>query len=406
MQKTKTSAKNAVDLDDLARVGGRLKALIDQLGAIFPERETLLKQAMYALLTKEHVLVFGTFGTGKSDLLGCLFEAIEGSRAFGIALSKYMTEANVIGIPDPSRMREEGVIHYRRDGGILDADFVELDEMLDANWPLLRCLLGILNERQFKRGRQVEDAKLHTAVACTNGDPVELVKKEPQLGAVVDRFMFHCKVQYLTTEDSRMQMYDKYLHGALPTAKIALDDLKRVSDVCTEANQIDDERIVRTFDRVVQAFIEKTKKVVSDRRRCKLLQIVEAAALLNGRYDVHEEDILEIRWGLCTGGLEAEFKAFDEVAKPIVEKAIAERPQSVDEVQVKLLKQFEASIPVIDACDDAELLTRFRAIKKLLGDVDGVRPQLPSTQKLQKEILLILKARESKALERLGSGAS
>ena len=85
MQKSKTSLRGSVELDRVADIGTRLRALIDQLGAIFPERETLLRQALYALLTKEHVLVFGTHGTGKSDLLGCLYRSIEGARHFGIA---------------------------------------------------------------------------------------------------------------------------------------------------------------------------------------------------------------------------------------------------------------------------------------------------------------------------------
>lgn len=396
---------NGVDLARVGKIGQQLRDLVEQLAGIFPERESLLQQILYALLTKEHVLVFGTFGTGKSDLLHTLFDSFTGSRVFSIALTKFMSEANVIGIPDPSRLRDSGEVHYRRDGGILDADFAELDELLDSNAPLLRVLLGILNERQFKRGRQVEDANLHTAVACTNGIPDEEIKKHPELGAVLDRFLFQCSVGYLQTAESRHQMYRKYLSGAQPTVKIELADLKFISGVVTDANQIKDEYLVQVYDRIVTAYCEQAKLTISDRRRCKLLQLAEANALLYGRYDVDLEDLLAVKWGLCRGGNVDGLKKFDEVAKPIMDKAKAERPQSVDEVQNKLLDELQAKAPAMPTkCDNGQLVDICRQVVALIKDVEGVKPQLPSTCERQKKLLKDLTDRKSQIMTSITAG--
>lgn len=405
MKQTKATASN-VDLAEIARIGEDVRRLIEQIGTIFPEREHLLQQVLYALLTKEHVLVFGTHGTGKSDLLQTVFGTFEGARVFSIALSKFMSEANVIGIPDPALMREKGEVRYRRDGGILDADFAELDELFDSNWPLLRVLLGILNERSFKRGRQVEDANLHTAVACTNGSPEAEVKKQPELAAVVDRFLFHCRVQYLAKPESRHAMYLKYLAGAKPSVKVTLRDLKKLSDVVTDANQISDEHLIRTYDRIVTAYVEKTKQVVSDRRRCKLLQLVEANALLFGRYDVDLEDLTAVKWGLCLGGDDAQHKAFDETAAMIIADAKKERPQSVDEVQTKLLAEYEGKLPAppAKAAPGEQLVEFCRQMTALGKEVEDVRPQLPSTLERKKKLLTAIGKRKDEVLQRIANG--
>src|SRR5262249_21679936 len=147
-----------------------------------PERDHLVSQIVYALLTRENVLIHGVYGTGKTDLVNAVFGAFETPTLFSIALTKFMSEAHVIGVPDPRELREEGNLRYQRDGGILDAHLVELDEIFDANAPLLRVLLGILNERTFKRGRQIEPANLHSAIASTNGDPEQVIRNAPELG--------------------------------------------------------------------------------------------------------------------------------------------------------------------------------------------------------------------------------
>src|SRR5262249_17560115 len=144
---------------------------------------------------------------------------------FSIALTKFMSEAHVIGVPDPRELREEGNLRYQRDGGILDAHLVELDEIFDANAPLLRVLLGILNERTFKRGRQIEPANLHSAIASTNGDPEQVIRNAPELGAVIDRFLFISKVNYLANQESRRKMYRKFVEDRRPEVKIPFQDL-------------------------------------------------------------------------------------------------------------------------------------------------------------------------------------
>lgn len=394
MQSTRP-ARNGVDANRIADVGEKLRTLGTELRFMFPEREHLIQQIIYALITREHVLVSGTFGTAKSDLLLTLFKIFPDAKMFPIELSRFMTEANIIGIPDPKKMREEGIVHYQRDGGILDADFVELDEFLDASEPLLRVLLGILNERQFKRGRQVEDARLHTAVACTNVDPDEALSKQPGLGAVLDRFLFHCKVGYLHAEENRRRMYQKFLNGEAPSVEIKLDDLKYLSWVAVDTNLFSNPYFIEVYDQIVEAFKNQVPgAIISDRRRCKLLQLVAANALLWGRYEIDIEDLMSIRWGLCMGGDTAQYDIFDKVAEPLIKAAKQNVPQNVDELQKKLLAELSLKIPdVSHQCSNDVLVNISRELVRLSKEVEEIKPTIASTEDEKKKVLSAIQKR-------------
>jgi MoxR-like ATPase len=387
MARTKSSQPQ-IDLTRIAAIGATLRKMTKELAEIFPERGDLIQQILYALLTREHVLVFGTYGTGKSDLLRTLFDRISGSTLFSIGMSKFMTEGSLIGAPDPRRMRDTGELWYRREGGILDCHFAELDELFDSNAPLLRVLLGILHERQLKRGRQTEIAKLHTAIACTNGEPDQEVKRAPELGAVIDRFLFQCRVGYLTKGESRRQMYEKYLSGRTLDVELKLEDLVYLSSVVVDANQITDPQFIAVYDELIEACQERLGIIISDRRKCKLLQLAEANALLFGRYEVTYEDLLAIRWGLCRGGDSAQQSTFDAVAGPIIEKAQKSVQQSIDVVQIQLLNELAGRMPTVpDQADPTQLVETSRSLHVLHREIEAVRPQLPSTEDKKRKLL-------------------
>jgi MoxR-like ATPase len=400
-----TKSAQSIDLARVASIGDKLQTLSTQVISIFPEREDLVHQILNAILTREHVMVTGVFGTGKSDLINTIFECFTGARRFSVALTKFMTESHVIGTPDIKRMRQKGEIHYSRDGGILEADFAEFDEFLDANSPLLRVLLQILNERQFKRGRQIEGANLHTAIACTNGDPAEEVKKDAKLGAVIDRFMFQCNVSYLTETDSRLRMYEKYLAGKIPSIKIDFEELKYVSGIVVSANQIGSPLIIQTFDQIVESFCKETRQVLSDRRKCKLLQLVEASALMFGRYEVTFEDLDNVKYGICRGH-EHEFRQiFDKVAKPIIEKAVQMQQQSIDEVQLRLLQELRAQVPAPQpSYTKEELVDLVRVLNNFKKKIEDVRPQLASTLKERDELRKYIDERLETTLDMITKG--
>jgi MoxR-like ATPase len=258
--------------------------------------------------------------------------------------------------------------------------------MLDANGPALRTLLGILNEHQFKRGRQQENANLHTAIASTNESPENAVKKDGSLGAVLDRFIFHGEVDYLETPESRLKMYAKYLSGAKPSTTITYEEVQAASGIVTGPCQIDNPVILETYDKVLTRFRDTNPSIsISDRRACKLMKCMEANAILNGRYEVQLDDIYAVGYGLCVAGNEKEFETFYQIAK---EEIDAKKAEATDEVVMKLLESYEQQIPALGPNPTAdELRAIMKSVHQLRSDCEAqVTADNPTARK--KEAIL------------------
>jgi MoxR-like ATPase len=380
-----------MDAQQLNTFGEHMRQLIAAAGQLFPERDHLIHQIVYALLTREHVLVDGLFGTAKTALMNTIFGAFMGQQTFSITMTKFMTEAHLIGIPDPKELRESGVLRYRPEGGILEANFAELDEILDASPPLLRVLLGILNERRFNRGKQIEMARLHTAIAATNGAPDLYLKADPALGAVLDRFLFWSKVEYLKHPEARLRMYRNFLRGAKLGVQMPFEQLHAaadlVEDLCHATEK--DPDIINTYDQLIEAYCSvQTGHVISDRRRCLALKLIGASAVLHGRYASTLEDLMAVRWALCVGNDPKQHEVFAQMAQPIVDTAILARQQTVDQLQNKLLDEYAARIPTVPQhCSPAALVDLYKRCHALHKDLEGVKPQLPSTSERQQTLL-------------------
>jgi len=372
---------DAQQLAALGDIGNRLLQLVSQLKKINPERDFVFDQILLALLTREHTLIYGPTGTGKTYLAQMLFGSFEGATVFQYAMSKQTTEAHLYGPINVKLLREDGHMRYNTAGTIVEADFAEMDEFLDGPVPLLRALLGIFHERQFKKGAQQTTVPLHTAVACTNIDPELAVKQNPELAAVVDRFLFQARVDYLTDGAARRRMYSSYLAGEQPLVSVTLQELRAISNVVVEANQITDADFIATYDQVIQDLRKAYagKLTISDRKACKMLGIVEARALLLGRFDVHPEDIVGIRYALFHD--DKEFPRFDEVTQPVIQKAIEGMQTDIDKTVRELIEQLSKDLPPTptDASDGALLVQTRRQLEQVMKSVKETVPKLAST---------------------------
>jgi hypothetical protein len=118
------------------------------------------------------------------------------------------------------------------------------------------------------------------------------------------------------------------------------------------------------------------------------LQIPEANALLYGRYEVVPDDLLSVRWGLCTGGCPDEFEQFDRVAKPLIEEANASRAQDIDKLQLQLLTKYETGIPSVPSnASSNDLVDLMRKISGMIKDVQGIHPSLATTDDAKRRLL-------------------
>ncbi|MCX6758602.1 MAG: AAA family ATPase [Candidatus Nealsonbacteria bacterium] len=400
----------STDSKKIAETLRSIRELQEQLNRMFPERETLITQLIYALLTREHVLVFGTYGTGKSLLIGRFFKAFIGGKFFSVELSKYMTESNLIGMPNPKKMREDGIVWYETKNTMIDSDLVELDEVLDANACTLRTTLGILNERRFNRGPQTETAVLHTAVASTNANPEEVVQKTPALGAVIDRFLLQTEVKWLEGDESRCRMLEQYLCGSQPTVQIPFEDVKALAEAVDNV-EFNDLAIIKLYNQILQGCKSKIGRVISDRRACQALKLAKANALLSGRQVVSPDDLYATMWAFCYGHDAKSQEDFKVVAKPLIEKAMAELKPDMMNTQMMLLDELEKKLANLKSGNGngssahipEELLLTHRGLLRLQSDIGKIQPGYVAVKERRDRLLTSVGA-ASKEVSRLMAG--
>lgn len=317
----------------------KLKKFQTMLGEAFQEREEVIQGILLALLTKQHVMFLGVHGTAKSLLGTSVFKAFTDSELFTQQFTKAMTEDLVFGIPNIKTMQEKGIIVHEVEGMLPTADFAFLEEFMDASEGVLRSTLDILNERQFRKGRQQLQCPLRTAIATTN-----FLEEPESVAAVLDRFLVKLKVNSLEEEEAIKQMLINYSAGKkynYPTFSLEELDMlyEAVTNVRVEEGQID------LYIELLRMVVKQSgaQLFVSDRRRCWALQLACASAVLDGRDTLVDSDLEVCRYGLIRVGADEEEKWFEEAISTIM------KDRKEVSIQNERLNTIEAAIEKISA---------------------------------------------------------
>lgn len=406
-QTNQQTAQARPSIDSIKNLSKDLTGFSQEMKDFFREREYLVDMTVYALLMREHVLIFGAYGTGKSEFTGCVFEAIQGERNFAVTLNKFMNESHIIGTPDVKKMREEGKIIYNAEGGLLEAHLLELNEIFDSNGPLLRTLLDILNERQFKRGFQHVQADLRSAFATTNGNPEKIIREYPELDAVIDRFILQTNVNYINEKENRLAMYARNAKRERISSSVQFDQLDLISSYLCSGQVEIPSYILESYDDILEDFTKQTSQVISDRRKCKVLGLIQADALKNGTDVVDPENLLAIRWGLCKGHDKDKHETFMKIAEPHMEKAKSKRTFVPDLAEIRLFEEWEAKIPSLPKTpNNDELVKTMRALEEMANDIKKITPKLPTTQTRQVKLLERVEKTKSDVLHQICNNPS
>lgn len=276
-------------------------------------REQLVIQTLFALLTREHQLIFSRTGTAKSLYGRTIFSQFDGE-LFSCQLTQGTTEETLVGAYDLERFKQ-GSIWHRTDRSIVTADFAFLDEFLDANDMVMRTLLGILNEREFSKGEQQEKANLHTAIATAN-----YVRRSGASEAVLDRLIFKA---HLRPDGSHLEqllidkVYEEY-NGrvVIPGKRIPVWVLRDITKIIKGENPEQKiaapnvilflkNQLVRNYiDRLYEARKKMDNKAerpyVSPRTIAKIRDVMNASAMLHGRTELSPTDLYALEYVLTT----------------------------------------------------------------------------------------------------------
>ncbi|MBL8615355.1 MAG: AAA family ATPase [Deltaproteobacteria bacterium] len=250
----------------------RLRAALGQATAGLVGREAIAELVLLCAVAGEHMLVVGPPGTAKSAAVRRVAQAL-GAQTFEYLLGRFTEPAELFGPVDLRRLRE-GELVVETTGMLPEAEIAFLDELFLGSTAILNSLLGLLNERRFRRGRTTLTVPLRVCVGACNHLP-----EDPALAALADRFLLRVFVDALP--DARLE--ELLEAGAAPVAEAPpaahvadLDALRAAADAV-------DLGPARPALAEALRTLRAGGVPLSDRRMVRSQRLVAAAAALAGR---------------------------------------------------------------------------------------------------------------------------
>ncbi|MFE2917088.1 AAA family ATPase [Kitasatospora indigofera] len=259
-------------------------AAVAAAGRGMTDRETVAEVVTLCAVAGEHLLVVGPPGTAKSEAVRRVAGQF-GGRYFEYLLGRF-TEPNELFGPVDLRQLREGRVEFETAGMLPEADIAFLDEVFLGSTAVLNTLLGLLNERVFRRGRTVLASPLRVCVGAANHLP-----DDPALAAFADRFLARVFVEPVA--DARLE--ELLEEGRRPAPAQAGPDspaglLAAVDRLASAARTCDLDEVTP----LVAAALRRLRGAgvpVSDRRAVRSQKLVAAAAVLDGRSAASSRDL-------------------------------------------------------------------------------------------------------------------
>ena len=263
----------------------KLRSVLDHLKSLFIGKDDVIDLLGIALLARENAFLLGPPGTAKSAIVKQLSNCVENGKNFEYLLTRFTEPSEIFG-PFDIRKLKEGDLVTNVEGMMPQASLVFLDEIFNANSALLNSLLMSLNEKVFRRGKEILKLPTLMFVGASN-----LLPEDEALDALLDRFLVRIKCDYVDTD-----LLDQVLiagwnleNGQQKEApSVTPEEIKVLQ---RQSRAVDLSAIRKPYVNLVHA-LRNTGINVSDRRAVKFQNLIAASAYICGR----EEAILSDLW--------------------------------------------------------------------------------------------------------------
>ncbi|MEO9515885.1 MAG: AAA family ATPase [Paracoccaceae bacterium] len=291
--------------DTLSDLLTRLSQTLDVASKKLVERRLLFELVVLGLITREHVLFIGPPGTGKSAAVKSAAEQFQG-RYFEYLVGRFTEPSELFGALDLAALKD-GEVRPVTHNMLPEANIAFLDEIFLGSTAILNTLLGVLNERQYRRGTFEKDVPLWSCVAASNALP-----EDPMLQAFADRFLLTSFIEPVSEENLTALLTAGWTQaqGELGTqsegTKIPLtaQDLETLTRA---TGQIDLSDVLESYAHILRK-LRVSGLVLSDRRLVKGQKLIAAAALLAGRTKASLADLWPVVYMVQDKGLQTEVK--------------------------------------------------------------------------------------------------
>jgi MoxR-like ATPase len=264
---------------------GSLRSHISRGEAVLVERKGLLELIFLGLIAQEHVLLIGPPGVGKSAAARQAAKNVGGSY-FEYLIGRFTEPAEIFGPLDINALRD-GQLRPDVSGMLPEADIAFLDEIFLGSTAILNTLLGLLNERQYRRGHFHAQVPLRCCIAASNRLP-----DDSALQAFADRFLLTHFIEPVSDHalDALLEAGIKAETAPLAAPSMSIADIDYLAEL---ARSVSLETVRPLYTHIVRKLRNRGVNL-SDRRLVKGQKCIAAAALVAGRMEAGPQDLWPI----------------------------------------------------------------------------------------------------------------
>ncbi len=254
------------------------------------DRRALVELIALAAIAGEHVLVIGPPGTAKSEAVRRIASSL-GGKYFEYLLGRFTEPSEIFGPVSLKRLKD-GVVETETAGMLPEADIAFLDEVFLGSTAILNTLLGILNERRFRRGHTTLQCPLRVCVGASNRLP-----EDETLAAFADRFLVRVFVGPIG--DSRLEELLDASWNVWQPEKGQMASIGDLDALSLAARNIDMTYVRPTLARAIR-IVRGVGVELTDRRAARVQRLVAAAAAIAGKKRADERDLWPIVYAIPT----------------------------------------------------------------------------------------------------------
>ena len=279
-----------VDNQSVVEASASLRDVISATTKGLVEREALVEMVALSAVAEEHVLVIGPPGTAKSEAVRRIARAT-GGQYFEYLLGRFTEPSEIFGPVDLHKLKD-GLVETDTLGMLPEADIAFLDEIFQGSTAILNTLLGILNERVFRRGHTNVRCPLRVCVGASNSLP-----EDSALAAFADRFLVRCFVDPIPDPMLEQLLEDGWSLNQSPG--IVTAGLNNIEVLTVAARKADMSGVRQRIAQAIRT-LRAAGITLTDRRAVRAQKLIAAAALMAGRDRPTEADLWPLIFVLPT----------------------------------------------------------------------------------------------------------
>jgi len=283
-------------LDTIKRLNVVKRTLKDQ----FVDRETAVDLLALATVCHEHLLLIGSPGTAKTQLVSHYTQMID-ARSFHYLLTRFTEPSELFGPLDLEKF-QQGTYHIRTENMLPEAQVVFLDEVFQGSSAILNTLLTLANERIFYNGSERQRSPLLTMVGASN-----LLPDDPWLQAFADRFALRLHLPPVADEHLDSLISQGW---QLELQRIEADQLAHKGQAVHQRATVKIEVLLELHSRLAEIKLTSIQPIyttivrelraegieLSDRRVIKGLKLIAGAALLRQATVAEAQDLWPLNY--------------------------------------------------------------------------------------------------------------